>query len=305
CKRLEIVLIALYPNSTHILQPCDVAAFRPLKASWNKSLLAWRRAHPTEALTKLHIGPILKTALQKDMTVTIQNGFRATGLFPFNPDAVNYSKWKGHQRQTNATDVSSATPKKAITLEDFRQIVGEEAMTVVEKNADDTTECPAELALCRLYRALSNPEESTQDVTRKEDGPSSLPDDVTLDVDISIVREEPISETEDPDDPEPRPHSSSSGSSDLQGVLQWPHSPKRKGKRQTEKMPYVITSKRWKDLQDEKDRKRNEEARLKAERAELRLAKRAEKDAVMAEKAAERQRKSSQAPGTRKTRQSR
>lgn len=31
CRNNEIILIALYPNSTHIMQPLDVAVFGPLK----------------------------------------------------------------------------------------------------------------------------------------------------------------------------------------------------------------------------------------------------------------------------------
>lgn len=38
CSDLNIILIALYPNSTRILQPADVAAFRPLKASWKNGV---------------------------------------------------------------------------------------------------------------------------------------------------------------------------------------------------------------------------------------------------------------------------
>lgn len=34
CIKLGIILISLYANSTHILQPADVAIFRSLKASW-------------------------------------------------------------------------------------------------------------------------------------------------------------------------------------------------------------------------------------------------------------------------------
>ena len=38
CSELEIILICLYPNSTRILQPADVAAFKPLKPLWKKGV---------------------------------------------------------------------------------------------------------------------------------------------------------------------------------------------------------------------------------------------------------------------------
>lgn len=36
CSKNEIEVVALYPNSTHLLQPLDVAVFRPLKLEWKK-----------------------------------------------------------------------------------------------------------------------------------------------------------------------------------------------------------------------------------------------------------------------------
>jgi len=39
CTELQIILICLYPNSTRILQPADVAAFKLLKHLWKKSVL--------------------------------------------------------------------------------------------------------------------------------------------------------------------------------------------------------------------------------------------------------------------------
>ena len=38
----NIKFIFLPPNSTHILQPLDVAVFRTLKAEWRKSLTSWK-----------------------------------------------------------------------------------------------------------------------------------------------------------------------------------------------------------------------------------------------------------------------
>jgi len=43
CSSLNIILIALYPNSTRILQSADVAAFRPLKSGWKKGVFEWRK----------------------------------------------------------------------------------------------------------------------------------------------------------------------------------------------------------------------------------------------------------------------
>lgn len=59
CTQLKIVLIALYPNATRILQPADVAAFRPLKSGWKKGLSEWRNQNPTSSVTKKDFAPIL------------------------------------------------------------------------------------------------------------------------------------------------------------------------------------------------------------------------------------------------------
>lgn len=37
-----IILVALYPNATHLLQPMDVAVFRTLKEGWKKKVQEWR-----------------------------------------------------------------------------------------------------------------------------------------------------------------------------------------------------------------------------------------------------------------------
>jgi hypothetical protein len=37
CNNKEIRLVLLPPNTTHTLQPLDVAHFRPLKGSWRKN----------------------------------------------------------------------------------------------------------------------------------------------------------------------------------------------------------------------------------------------------------------------------
>lgn len=94
CSELEIILIFLYPNSTRILQPADVAAFKPLKTLWKKSVLEWRQKNPEQMLTLDRMAPILKDAIHNFSPdgSTAGNGFKACGLYPWDPDAVNYTK---------------------------------------------------------------------------------------------------------------------------------------------------------------------------------------------------------------------
>ena len=43
CLENNIWFTCLIPNATHLLQPLDIAVFRPLKVEWKKILQTWRR----------------------------------------------------------------------------------------------------------------------------------------------------------------------------------------------------------------------------------------------------------------------
>ena len=45
CAAKQIILVALYPNSTHMLQPLDVSVFKALKSHWEKAKHAWKAYH--------------------------------------------------------------------------------------------------------------------------------------------------------------------------------------------------------------------------------------------------------------------
>ena len=52
CFTNDIILYCLLENATHILQPCDVGFFSPMKAAWKKEVKAWQLANIGQALTK-------------------------------------------------------------------------------------------------------------------------------------------------------------------------------------------------------------------------------------------------------------
>lgn len=91
CEKNGIILIALHPNATHLLQPMDVAVFRTLKEHWKKKVHEWRLSNlESPILKKKDFPKLLKEVIDTTLNATIfENGFRKCGLFPWNPEIVS------------------------------------------------------------------------------------------------------------------------------------------------------------------------------------------------------------------------
>lgn len=69
-----------------------------------------------------------------------------------------------------------------------------------------------------------------------------------------------------------------SNASSIKDYLVWPESPIRKGNRNSERMPFVLTSEQWKNLQAEKREKKNNTEKEKEERKRKRIQKKEENE---------------------------
>ena len=92
CEESDIRFVTLPENSTHLTQPLDVAFFAPLKKKWRSILNNFKATHPKIASLPKNYFPSLLKELMEAISVTskdnLQAGFKATGIFPFNPNAV-------------------------------------------------------------------------------------------------------------------------------------------------------------------------------------------------------------------------
>lgn len=95
CKEKGIILVALCPNATHIIQPLHVAVFKPFKQNWSQAVHQWKTTPENfgKTLTKFNFSPLLQQAMNESLKrETIRNGFRKCGIVPWNANAVDYSK---------------------------------------------------------------------------------------------------------------------------------------------------------------------------------------------------------------------
>ena len=98
CNNHNIAFVCLFPNGTHLLQPLDVAYFAPLKKAWRALLFEWRKSavgRQYTTLPKEQFAGLLKKLIDKlregNGKHNLVNGFKACGLYPFNPEEV-YAK---------------------------------------------------------------------------------------------------------------------------------------------------------------------------------------------------------------------
>lgn len=75
------------------MQPLDVTIFAPLKAKWKMTVRQQRVEHDGREISKHNVPSLLHTILSdNNFEKSIKSGFRVCGLYPWNPDAVNYTK---------------------------------------------------------------------------------------------------------------------------------------------------------------------------------------------------------------------
>lgn len=93
CEENSIKFIALPPNATHLLQPLDVAYFRPMKVKWREVLEDWKNTAvggKCLQIPKDQFPQLLKKLMDRlaNGPTNLVAGFRKTGIYPMNSKEV-------------------------------------------------------------------------------------------------------------------------------------------------------------------------------------------------------------------------
>ncbi|KAI5722961.1 hypothetical protein M8J76_016235 [Diaphorina citri] len=95
--------------------PLDVGLFKSLKDSWKQCVRTWRIKNDTRRLGREDFAPLLKTCLDCLQTESMaQNAFRKCGLFPFNPNAVEYGNLVANTTCTPTTERNERTAVECV-----------------------------------------------------------------------------------------------------------------------------------------------------------------------------------------------
>ena len=103
CRKKNIELFAMPPNTSGILQPFD-QIFYLLKSAFFEICMTFSLVSASYIVNKTQFAHILLQAQRQSLLKsTIQTAFRVTGIFPFNPKAVDMS----NVRQSSSGEAST------------------------------------------------------------------------------------------------------------------------------------------------------------------------------------------------------
>lgn len=88
-EKYGITLYCLPSNTAHELQPLHKSMHRSFEHHWDQELLKYLDQNPERSLDKTSFNKMFSKVWSKCMThENIVNGFRAVGLYPFDPEAI-------------------------------------------------------------------------------------------------------------------------------------------------------------------------------------------------------------------------
>ena len=123
CDNNGIILYLLPPNTTHMLQPADVGPFRPMKHYWREEVIDRQRKNPGVLIARKDVAPMLDNIIDKIASSCIINGFRKSGIFPFDADAVDYSKCLDIEvgEEDDNEDVADVVEPEVVENRDYKE----------------------------------------------------------------------------------------------------------------------------------------------------------------------------------------
>ena len=85
-KENYVHVLTLPPHTSNKTQPLDRSVYGPMKTYFNSAATSWMMQHPAMPITIYEMAALMgKAWLQAVTPQNIQSGFRASGVWPFNP----------------------------------------------------------------------------------------------------------------------------------------------------------------------------------------------------------------------------
>lgn len=150
-----ITLLSFPPHCSHKLQPLDVSVYGPVKSYYETECKSWVR-NTQEKIEMFNIPELVRNTLYLALTpINILSGFKATGIWPFNPNIFTDSDYVQAPFVENENEAVPDESQRLQLITDTLPDVGAEAEVLTSDTSTSTTPSRATTPLSRSSTPLS------------------------------------------------------------------------------------------------------------------------------------------------------
>ncbi|XP_053385176.1 uncharacterized protein LOC128550335 [Mercenaria mercenaria] len=132
-KTQNLILFILPAHTSHVLQPLDVGCFGPFERVYSAVCHKFMREHCGQSITRYNVCSLGCSAYSKALSAgNLQASFRKTGIYPYNPNAVDPSNFKPSEALQQETTPKSSDSQHT-TSKDPSQFFGSKAAGITSK----------------------------------------------------------------------------------------------------------------------------------------------------------------------------
>ncbi|XP_062618334.1 uncharacterized protein LOC134279942 [Saccostrea cucullata] len=140
-KANDVEIFCLPPHTTHWTQPLDRSVFGPLKKAYYKQCELFLKSNPGRQISRYDFCGIFSHAYNEKMNmVNIFGGFRATGIFPFNPLAIPAEAFGPSKTSVLASVTSTTSEGEVASAENITVLVSTGQPAQVPQSSSSVSE---------------------------------------------------------------------------------------------------------------------------------------------------------------------
>ena len=133
----NVIILKLPPHTSHLLQPMDLAVFKPLKQEYDNAVIKWQRKHYGIKMPKQEFSAIISRIWMNVDSQVIKSGFKKAGIHPFNNDVIPVTIYEpaALERFKKSKEITSMTPESKTQCRTLSQTVVETVPGVCNQHA--------------------------------------------------------------------------------------------------------------------------------------------------------------------------
>lgn len=115
-RKNDVEVICIPPHTTHVVQPLDRVLYGPFKAKYSSPVTVLSYAKKDFIVGKNDIARVLRAPLEETFTVkNIKKSFACTGIYPFDPNAIDKTQLTNLPLQLSVTHQITPTQPHPLT----------------------------------------------------------------------------------------------------------------------------------------------------------------------------------------------